>query len=148
MEDTLHALAGILVRAIPTVAILLLLHFYLKAVFFKPLDKVLKSRYELTEGSRQKAEESLRNAESLAAEYAAQLRQARAEIYASQEKLHKELEDRHAAEVAEARAQADALIKTAKAQIAGDVEAAKQSLGQESDRLAERIAETLLGRRV
>ena len=36
MEKTLDALAGILLRAIPTVLIVLLLHWYLKAMLFQP----------------------------------------------------------------------------------------------------------------
>ena len=52
MEATLHALSGILLRAIPTFLIVVFLHFYLKYMFFKPLGKVLQARYEATEGAR------------------------------------------------------------------------------------------------
>ncbi len=55
MEATLAALGGILLKAIPTLLIVLLLHFYLKATFFKPLEKVLHERYNATEGSRKMA---------------------------------------------------------------------------------------------
>jgi F-type H+-transporting ATPase subunit b len=48
MEATLHALSGILLRAVPTFLIVIFLHFYLKYMFFKPLDKVLQARYEAT----------------------------------------------------------------------------------------------------
>ena len=53
MQETLQALGGILLEAIPTVILLIVLHFYLKAILFGPLDKVMKRRRELTEGDRE-----------------------------------------------------------------------------------------------
>ena len=38
MEETLHALGGILLRAIPTFLLVILLHFFLKYSFFGPLE--------------------------------------------------------------------------------------------------------------
>src|ERR1039457_7455677 len=46
MDATLHALGGILLKAVPTFRLVLALHFYLKSIFFKPLEKVLGQRYE------------------------------------------------------------------------------------------------------
>ena len=48
----LHALGGILLRAVPTFLLIILLHFYLKSIFFKPLERVLEARSEATEGAR------------------------------------------------------------------------------------------------
>jgi len=47
MDETLRALGGILLRAIPTFVLVVLLHFYLKFVFFKPLQRVLRQRWVL-----------------------------------------------------------------------------------------------------
>ena len=55
MESTLNALGGILLRALPTFFLVLLLHLYLKRVFFAPLNQILKQRYDATEGARQAA---------------------------------------------------------------------------------------------
>ena len=52
MDATLHALGEILLKAVPTVLLVVVLHFYLKYVFFKPLKKVLEERYNATEGAR------------------------------------------------------------------------------------------------
>jgi len=52
MEQTLQALGGILLKAIPTVILLLILHFYFKAVLFGPIEKMLQQRRELTEGAK------------------------------------------------------------------------------------------------
>ena len=59
MEQTLQALVGILQKAVPTILLLILLHFYLKAMLFGPLTKILKDREALTKGARKTAEESL-----------------------------------------------------------------------------------------
>jgi len=142
----LHALGGILLRAVPTFLLVILLHYYLKSVFFKPLEKVLKQRYEATEGARKLAETSLQQAAAKTARYETELRAAKAVMYQAQEQLHKQLQERAAAAVAEARKSADAGVKLAKTQLAADVEAAKTSLAADSESLADQIAETILRR--
>jgi F-type H+-transporting ATPase subunit b len=146
MDAMLHALGGILLRAVPTFLLVILLHFYLKIVFFKPLEKVLHQRYEATEGARKLAEQSLEQAAAKTASYEAQLRVAKAEMYQAQERLHQELQEREAAALAGARARADAAVKLAKEQLAADVEAAKTSIAADSESLASQIAETILRR--
>jgi len=146
MEATLHALSGILLRAIPTFLLVVLLHFYLKYMFFKPLDKVLKARHEATEGARQRAAESLQRAAANTAEYEAALRAARAEVYQSQEQLHKRLQEEQAAQVQAARAEAEATVRQAKEQLAAEVAHAKSDLEAQADALASQIADTILDR--
>src|SRR5260370_40558352 len=118
MDATLHALAGILLRAIPTFLLVILLHFFLKYAFFRPLDRVLKTRYEATEGARKRAGEMVEKAAARAAEYEAAMRAARAEIYQAQEQLHQKLEAERKAEVQAARAAAEELVKQARARLA------------------------------
>ncbi len=146
MDATLHALGGILLRAIPTFLLVIFLHWYLKTMFFKPLEKILKQRYDATEGARKLAEQSFDRASAKTAEYEAALRAARAEAYRAQEALFKELHEREATELAAARASAEAAIKQAKEALARDVTAAQASLAQESEALAGRIADVLLKR--
>jgi len=146
MDVILNQLGELLLKAAPTFILVVLLQFYLKLVFFKPLEKVLHQRYEATEGARKAAEESLARAATKAGEYEAALRAARSDVYKAQEQIYKQLQEKEAAQIAEARQRADAAIKAAKADIAGDVEAAKASLGLESDALATQIAESILRR--
>ena len=89
MEATLHALGGILLRAIPTLLLVILLHFYLKAMFFGPLKNVLKQRHEATKGAREAAEASAKRAADKTAEYEAALQRARAEMYKEQEEARR-----------------------------------------------------------
>jgi F-type H+-transporting ATPase subunit b len=147
MDAMLQALGRILLGAVPTFLLVILLHFYLKIMFFKPLEKVLHQRYEATEGARKLAQQSLEQAAAKTARYEDQLRAAKAEMYQAQEQLHEQLQEREAAAVAGARKHADAAIKLAKAQLAADVEEAKASLAADSESLADLIAETILRRR-
>src|SRR4051812_16382712 len=146
MDVILQQLGELLLKAAPTFILVVVLQFYLKRVFFKPLESVLHERYEATEGARKAAEESLARAAAKAGEYEAAMRAARSEVYKAQEQIYKQLQDQEAAQIAEARHRTDAAIKAAKAEIATDVEAAKASLGRESEVLANQIAESILRR--
>ena len=147
MEQTLQALSGILVKAIPTVVLVLLLHFYLKAMLFGPLEKILKQREELTDGARKAASASLAEAERKTAEYEAKLRDARAEVYREQEETRRKWLDRQVAQVAEARAAMEVSVREAKAQIAAEAATARTTLQGTSSDLADEIATTVLSRR-
>ena len=142
----LHALGGILLHAIPTFLMVVFLHFYLKSIFFKPLEKVLRQRYEATEGARKLAQQSLEQAAAKTAQYEEALRAAKGEIYHAQEQLHKQIQEREGAAIAQARAAADAAVKTAKAELAAEMVALKNQLAAQSDALATQIEESILGR--
>jgi F-type H+-transporting ATPase subunit b len=144
--DTIHQLGELLLKSLPTFLLIIFLTLYLKAVFFGPLEKVLRQRYEATEGARKAAEESLERAQLKTAQYESALRTARAEVYQAQEEAFKKLQEREAAQIAAARARAEEAIQEAKALLQQDVEAAKARLAQQSDILANEIAESILRR--
>ena len=147
MEQTLQSLGGILLKSIPTIVFLIILHFYLKAVLFGPLDRILKQRRELTEGARKVAQDSLAAAARKADEYEAKLRDARAVVYKEQEEMRKRWLEEQGDEVAQARTRMEASVKTAREALAADAAAAQASLKDASSALADQIAETVLGRR-
>jgi F0F1-type ATP synthase membrane subunit b/b' len=74
------------------------------------------------------------------------MRAARAEVYQAQEQAYKQLQERQAADTAAARGRADALVREAKALLAGDVEAAKATLAADAESLANQIADSILRR--
>ena len=80
MDATLRALGELIIQALPTFFIVLLLHFYLKHTFTKPLARILAERNEATEGARKKAAAALEQADAKTAAYEAQIRAARNEI--------------------------------------------------------------------
>jgi F-type H+-transporting ATPase subunit b len=147
MQETLQALGGILLKAIPTVILLIILHFYLKAVLFGPLDRVMEERRKLTEGARKTAEESLAAATRKADEYEAKLRDARAAVYKQQEEIRKRWLEEQAQQVAEARARSESAVKTAREAIAQDAAAARKSLQDTSASVADQIVAMVLGKR-
>jgi F-type H+-transporting ATPase subunit b len=146
MDAMLHALGGILLRAVPTFLLIILLHFYLKSIFFKPLEKVLRTRYDATEGARKQAEQNLAQAAAKTEQFEKALFAAKSEVYQAQEKAFKALQEQHAAALASARAAAETELKQAKAALAADVAQVKRTLDAESGALADRIADSILRR--
>ena len=146
MDATLHALGEILLKAVPTVLLVVVLHFYLKYVFFKPLKKVLEERYNATEGALKLAAETLEKAKAQTADYENRLRAARTEVYQAEERHYREMQERHAAQLAETRQNARKMLRTAQEQIGREAEQAKAALAGESDALAAEIVEAVLRR--
>ena len=146
MEQLLPALGGMLLKAIPTILIVLLLHWYLKAMLFKPLQKVLAERDALTIGAKKRAQETLKLADTKAAEFERAIVQARAEIYRDQETKRKEWMGDQAEQVRTARAGADKSVSAARADLDRESAEARENLKATSEGLADEIARTILGR--
>ena len=146
MNDTLQALAGILLKGLPTFILFLLLHFYLRRVFFGPMGRMLHERKEATVGAKRAAAESLRTAESKAADFERKIDEVRAQLAKEREATRKGWLDDQAARVAAAKVAAEAQIVEGKTQITQQVETARQSLAGETARLADEIASAVLRR--
>jgi F-type H+-transporting ATPase subunit b len=147
MDQTLHALGGILLKSIPTVVLLLFLYFYLKLMLFGPLTRVLKQRDELTAGTRAAAQKSLGDAERKVQEYEAKMREARAEVYREQEETRKRWLEDQASQVEGARTRTGQTVQQAKEEMAVEIAAARQTLAASSAELADQIATAVLSRR-
>jgi F-type H+-transporting ATPase subunit b len=147
MDSTLQQLGGILLKAIPTVVLLLIVHQYLKWMFFRPLEKVLAERKRATEGTRERAEQLLAKADETRASIEATLRKARDEMYQEQEEARRGWITDQTAQVDQARQSAHELIHQAKTQLDVEIAAAKRELAATTETLAEQIARTLLERK-
>jgi F0F1-type ATP synthase membrane subunit b/b' len=147
MDQTLHALGGIVLNGLPTFFLIIILAICVKYLYLKPLDKVLAERFRLTEGARKAAEESLRNADTKVAEYETALAQARSEIYREQSEFLKQLHDQQAEQVRAARMESDAVVAEAKEAIAREAQVAQKGLEMQSETLASQIADAILARR-
>ena len=147
MEQTLNALSGLLLKALPTFFLLAVLHFYFKRMFFQPMDKVLRERDEAIQGLRQIAQEGLARTAQLTAEFEAGLSAARSDLYREQDDMRRKWAQERAALSQESRRRSQAVVKDAKLQLAGEVSEAKRILTAESDRLASEITESILHRR-
>jgi len=147
MEQTLQALSGILLKAVPTTLLLIVLHFYLKGMLFRPLQKMLAEREALTAGARQAAEASLAAAERKAEDYEAKFRDARAEVYREQEETRRVWIEDQAKQIAAGQARTAHTLAAARKQMEVETASAKASLVDTSAALADKIATTVLARR-
>ncbi len=144
MEKTLQDLADLVLAAVPTIVLVVVLHIYLKAVFFRPLEKVLAERDAATKGAIRDAEASLRRAEEKAEEYEIALRNARTEVLQAQEAERQKLRREQGDAVVAARKRGSDLIANARKEIAAEADAARQALAGDMDRLAEQIVAAVL----
>jgi F-type H+-transporting ATPase subunit b len=129
---------------VPTFLLVFALDFYLKYMFFKPLEKVLQQRYDATEGARKLAAEALELAAAKTAQYEAALRAARSEVYQAQEQAHRQLAEHQAGELLATRQRTEQIVRDAQRQLAEDAEVLKPELAAGSDALANQIADSIL----
>lgn len=134
----------LIVAALPTLILFTLLSVYLKHFFFKPLAKALEERRQATEGTKHAAENAFEQARRKAAEYEEAFRAARAELYAEQEKFRSQARDEQSRALSEMRAKNETLIADAQKRIEAETAAARGTLNQEAEALAEQIAATVL----
>jgi F0F1-type ATP synthase membrane subunit b/b' len=143
MNSIAHDLGKLLLQAVPTAVLLIFVHLYLKFVFFKPLQGVLKERRQATEGAQEGAEKSLAVASEKAAMYEIAIKEARGEMYKEQEETRRHWLDHQAARIEEARHRTHNKILQASQTIATEVENAGRELASSSQMLALQIVETL-----
>jgi len=147
MEATLHQLADLLLKAVPTIIFFALLTVYLKHVFFNPLARVLDERKKATEGVRQIAQNAFAAADQKASEFQRALQLARAEMEQEHEALRRRWTDEQMETIRKARAEADQTILQARQQIADEVRRAEAELKASVTSLSDRIVSSLLRRR-
>jgi F0F1-type ATP synthase membrane subunit b/b' len=148
MDKVLQSLGGIVLNGLPTFFLILILAACVKYLYLKPLEKVLAERYRLTDGARQAADESLKNADSKIAEYEDALAKARGDIYKEHAEFLRKVNEEQAEQIRKVRADSDHRIAIAKLAISEEARIATQGLEGQSDALAAQIADAVLARRV
>ncbi len=136
MDQILEQLRGLFISSIPSVILLILLYFFLKRVLFDPLEKILAERYSITEGRENDAREAIRAAEQKTEEYTRALHAAKAEIYAQQEVLRKELEAEREDAIAAAAERSALLLAEGRKAVAAEAQASEARMLQEAGSLA------------
>jgi F0F1-type ATP synthase membrane subunit b/b' len=146
MQAIVHQLGELFLQAVPTVLIILLFYFILRAVFFKPLLAVMSERDSRTVGAQQAAEAAQVAAAEKVKQYQEALRLARGQVYAEQEVARKKLLDERAAQIKEARTKASSEVSAAKTRLAAERAAARRdvetTVAQLSAEIARRILQT------
>ncbi|MCU1286334.1 MAG: H+-transporting two-sector ATPase, subunit [Acidobacteriales bacterium] len=138
------ALGELLLAAVPTMVMFTILYLAYRVLVHKPLMQVLAERHSKTEGAVAKAQADVAAAEAKTAEYEARLREARLAIFKSQEARRKQLLDARSAAIAEARARAEAQVKTARAELDKEFATAKITLQAQAETLANEIISSVL----
>ena len=139
-----HQLGELFLQAVPTVLIILLFYFILRAIFFKPLLAVMAERDARTAGAQKAAEAAQAAAAEKVKQYQEALKQARGQVYAEQEAARKKLLDERAAQLKEARAKTSAEVSAAKEHIAGELAAARREVEATVSQLSAEIARRIL----
>src|ERR1700735_4308961 len=130
MESTLHDLGQLLLKAIPTLCLLLVVHFYLKRMFFRPMADVLAKRRAATDGLRESAEAMRAKAGEQTKAIEEQLRKAREAIYQEQEEARRGWLGDQGAQLETARQQGRELIQKSKHDLDEEAAIAKNQLSE------------------
>jgi F-type H+-transporting ATPase subunit b len=146
MEATLHALGEVLLSALPTFFLVVILYLFLNSVFFGPLGRMLKQRYEATEGARKAAAAALDRAQQKADAYEQSLREARNEVYKEQEVIRLKWREQQMAQISEAHTSSQGQVASAKKDLAAQGMEARTSLESTSHALADQITATVMRR--
>ena len=139
-----HQLGELFLGAAPTVLILLVFYFILRALFFQPLLKVMAEREARTVGAQKAAEAAQAAAAEKVKQYQEALKQARSKVYAEQELARKKLLDERGAQLRSARTEATEEVGTGKERVAKELAAARREVEASVMQLAAEIAKRIL----
>src|SRR4030081_643467 len=144
MQAIVHQLGELFLQAVPTVLIILLFYFILRALFFKPLLAVMAERDSRTVGAQKASEAAQAAAAEKVKQYQEALKQARGQVYAEQEAARKKLLDERAAQIKDARAKAASEVNAEKARLAAKLAAARRDVEATIAQLSAEIARRIL----
>ena len=143
-QALLQALEGFFIGAIPTIIFIVLLFVAYRSLVHIPLKKVLRERYERTEGAVAKAQADIAAAAAKSSEYELRLREARQAIFKTQEARRQKLAQAREAALHESRNRAAQMVKEARATLEREVAEAKKKLHQDAEVLAAEVLRTVL----
>ena len=144
MDLILKQLGELLLSSIPTIFLMLIVWAAYRTLVQRKLDQVLAERHARTDGAMEEARVEIAAAEARTAEYEQRRREARAQIYKSQEAARQHLMEKRNAALVEARQHADAMVKQSRATLAAEVEAARESLTRQAEALSAEVIESVL----
>jgi F-type H+-transporting ATPase subunit b len=131
-------------QVVPIVLILLVFYAVLRALFFKPLLRVIAEREARTIGTQKAAEAAQKAASEKVKQYQDALKQARTEIYVEQEAARKKVLDQRAAQLKEARAKTSDMVKAQRERIVAEVVAARREIESSITQFAALVARRVL----
>lgn len=144
MDETLRRLGELALGAIPTVFFFIFVWILYRLVVHGALSKALAERHAKTVGAVEKAKGDIAATEQKTAEYEQKIREARLVVFKGQETRRTQILEQKMMAIAEARAAAEAMVTTARAQIQNEAESAKSRVQAESSSLAADIIRAIL----
>ena len=144
MDEILQTVGNYLVGSIPTALLFIVLVLAYQFLVQGPLTRVLKERRARTQGAVEEAHKAIARAEERAQEYAAKLRQARADIYKLREQRIKQWSAERDAALDAVRRTAGQKVSQAKAQLETDAVQARQAIQASAGELASRVVRAVL----
>ncbi|HKD79880.1 MAG TPA: ATP synthase F0 subunit B [Candidatus Angelobacter sp.] len=144
MDEILRQVGQLLISAIPTMLGLLVVWAGYRFIVHGKLQQVLEQRHALTEGAIQRAQQEIAAAEARTAEYEQRIRDARAQVYQTQQANRQRMVEQRNTALTEARKQAGEMVKSARAALEKDVVAARATLEQQAGVLADKVIESVL----
>lgn len=144
MEEIVQQVGALLVGAMPTVVLFIVLVLSYQFLVQGPLTATLKQRRARTDGAIEDAHKAIAQAEARAAEYAAKLRLARAEVYKVREQRVKQWGTERDAALDAARKAASLKVGEAKAALEAEAELARKSIQSSAAELASQVVRAVL----
>ena len=144
MQNLVHQIGELFLRAVPIALIVMIFYVVLRALFFRPILKVMAEREARTTGAQKAAEAAQAAATEKVKQYQEALKHAKAKVYQEQEVERKKLLDERAAMLQETRAKATEEVVTAKERVAGEVAEAAKEIEASAVELAREITRRVL----
>jgi F-type H+-transporting ATPase subunit b len=144
MQEIIQQLGTLLLGAVPTILLFIVLVISYQFLIQNPLTATLKERRARTEGAVEDAHKAIAKAEERAAEYAAKLRQARAELFKAREQRVKQWNAERDAALDEARKATGVKVSQARTALEAETAAARQTIQASAGELASQVVRAVL----
>jgi F-type H+-transporting ATPase subunit b len=130
MDAILRQIGELLVNSIPTIISVLILWTAYRFIVHGKLRQVLEQRHALTEGAIERAQQEIATAEKRTAEYEQRVRDARSQIFKTQQANRQRVMEERNTALAESRQRAGEMVKKARAVLEAETAGAKGTLEQ------------------
>ena len=144
MQEIIQQVGSFLVGAVPTMVLFIVLVLAYQLLIQGPLSATLKQRRARTVGAIEDAQKAIEKAEARAAEYAAKLRQARADVYKVREQLVKQWTAERDATLDAARKAAGQKVSQARVELEAEAAHARKSIEAAAGELASQVVRAVL----
>jgi len=144
MQDIFQQIGALLIGAIPTILLFIVLVLAYQFLVQGPLTATLQQRRARTEGALEDAQKAIAQAEARAAEYAAKLREARAEVYKVREQRVKQWNAEREAALDAARKASGLRVNQSRAELEAEAAAARKVIQASAADLANQVVLAVL----